>query len=553
MDFKKLKSMNWVGNIYQKFETIRQEVDGIVNQDSIKYVENQVQTVGKSVKKFSSTVQDLLPMVRQKSAISVKSRENVKENSLDVTANQSPGEPNVKNPVRNQLSLVSTENDLADQPNPPTMNTLEVSELSVGKIDEVLANEKSLVAIEKQSPTEPNVMTPVKNQPSLVSSKYHLADQPSSPTLIDTVEVPESDLSVGKVDEVLTSEGLVDATENKSPTNLNAMDRGTNQLSVVSSKYHLPDQPSSPTSMDTLKVSESDLSVGNIEDSFDSTEKQSPMEPNVMDHVTEQLSLVGRKYYLADQSSSPAAVDTLEVLESELSVENTDEVWTNENSLDATENQTPTYPSVIDPYQPGLIFSKYNLAGQLSSPASLNTLEVLESDLSVPEFDDISPESVAEGTPRTAEFMPLTVPSRKKQVQICDSVQYDALKPSLDIGSSDESSSDFSRSSMETIDLHDKVKLEERSVDFRDKVQLEESCVIVDDSVLHTVSSRARKQRSYKKRIQDAFTSKKRLAKEYEQLAIWFGDSHIETSQQTLSNVKSSETDDACDSEWELL
>ncbi|XP_048441719.1 uncharacterized protein LOC103927937 isoform X2 [Pyrus x bretschneideri] len=324
------------------------------------------------------------------------------------------------------------------------------------------------------------------------------------------------------------------------------MDRGTDQLSVVSSTYHLPDQPSSPTSMDTLKVSGSDLSVGNIENSLDLTEKQSPMEPNVMNHVTEQLSLVGRKSYLADQSSSPAAVDTLEVLESELSVENTDEVWTNENSLDATENQTPTHPSVIDPYQPSLIFSKYNLAGQLSSPASLNTLEVLESDLSVPEFDDISPESV-EGTSRTAEFMPLTVPSRKKQVQICDSVQYDALKPSLDIGvaecafgSSDESSSDFSRSSMETIDLHD-------------KVMLEESCVIVDDSVLHAVSSRARKQRSYKKRIQDAFTSKKRLAKEYEQLAIWFGDSHIETSQQTLSNVKSLETDDACDSEWELL
>ena len=142
MDFKKLKSMNWVGNIYQKFEAIRQEADGIVNQDSIKYVENQVQTVGKSVKKFSNTVQDLLPMVRQKSAISVKSRENIKENSLDVTANQSPGEPNVKDPVRNQLSLVSTENDLPDQPNPPTMNTLEVSELSVGKIDEVLERER---------------------------------------------------------------------------------------------------------------------------------------------------------------------------------------------------------------------------------------------------------------------------------------------------------------------------------------------------------------------------------------------------------------------------
>ncbi|XP_009340229.2 uncharacterized protein LOC103932372 isoform X1 [Pyrus x bretschneideri] len=751
MDFTKLKSINWVGNIYQKFETICQEVDGIVNQDTIKYVENQVQTVGKSVKKISNAVQDLLPPVKhdangvaetQKSAISAKSRKKVTQNSLDVTSKQSPTEPNVKDPVRDQLSPVSTEYDLTDQPSLPTMNTLEVAEsdLSVGKIDKVLATEKSLVAIEKQSPTEPNVMNPVTNQPSLVSSKYHPADQPSSPTLIDTVKVPESDSSVGKVDEVLTSEGSVDVTENQLPTKLNAMDPVTNQLSVVSGKYYLPDQPSSPISVDSLKVSESNLSVGNIdgdldiENSLDSPEKQSPMEPNLMDHVTKQLSLVGSKYYLADQPSS-SAVDTLKVLESELSVENIDEVLANENSLDATENLKRTGPNVIDPCQPSLVSSKDNLAGQLSSPASMYTLEVVESDLSVPEIDDvftnedsaanneetavkvsapileeltspfvaehstasphgvfshsnhenrcadlpevapvtpayglefeseqkstvcnkssdeteyvsgassttseiassvvsgenaienmelasfsssnakeslwlagypsenlsleavevagfvsndsnglpssaspstvsgenkdlgmglssfssvISPESVAEGTSRTAEIMPLTVPSRKQHVQICDSVQYGALRLSLDIGCSDESSSDSSHFPMETIDLHDKVMLEERNVGFHNKVKLEESCVIIDDSVLHAVSSRARKQRSYKKRIQDAFTPNKRLAKEYEQLAIWFGDSDIDSShsQGALSNMKKSEFDDACDFEWELL
>ncbi|KAM1655589.1 hypothetical protein EV2_008035 [Malus domestica] len=751
MDFTKLKSINWVGNIYQKFETICQEVDGIVNQDTIKYVENQVQTVGKSVKKISNAVQDLLPPVKhdangvaetQKSAISAKSRKNVKQNSLDVTSKQSPTEPNVKDPVRNQLSPVFTEYDLTDQPSLPTMNTLEVAEsdLSVGKINKVLATEESLVAIEKQSPTEPNVMNPVTNYPSLVSSEYHLADQPSSPTLIDTVKVPESDSSVGKVDEVLTSEGSVDVMENQWPTKLNAMDPVTNQLSVVSGKCHLPDQPSSPISVDTLKVSESNFSVGNIdgdldiENSLDSPEKQSPMEPNLMDHVTKQLSLVGSKYYLADQPSS-SAVDTLEVLESELSVENIDDVLAKENSLDATENLTHTDPNVIDPCQPSLVSSKDNLAGQLSSPASRNTLEVVESALSVPEIDDIftnedsaanneetavkvsapileeltspfvaehstssphgvfshsnhenrcadlpevapatpayglefeskqkstvcdkssdeteyvsgassttsevassvvsgenaienmqlasfsssnakeslwlagyspenssleavevagfvsndsnglpssasplivsgenkelgmglssfssviSPESVAEGTSRTAEIKPLTVPSTKQQVQICDPVQFGAFRLSLDIGCSDESSSDSSHSPMETIDLHDKVMLEERSVDFHDKVKLEESCVIVDDSVLHAVSSRARKLRSYKKRIQDAFTSNKRLAKEYEQLAIWFGDSDIDSSrsQGALSNMKKSEIDDACDFEWELL
>lgn len=59
MDFK---GLTWVGNIYQKFEAMCLEVEEVMYQDTVKYVEDQVHTVGASVKKFYSDVmQDFLP------------------------------------------------------------------------------------------------------------------------------------------------------------------------------------------------------------------------------------------------------------------------------------------------------------------------------------------------------------------------------------------------------------------------------------------------------------------------------------------------------------
>lgn len=61
MDIK-VKGISWVGNVYQKFETMCLEVEDVVCQETAKYVETQVKTVGSSVKKFYSEVlQDLLP------------------------------------------------------------------------------------------------------------------------------------------------------------------------------------------------------------------------------------------------------------------------------------------------------------------------------------------------------------------------------------------------------------------------------------------------------------------------------------------------------------
>lgn len=49
------------------------------------------------------------------------------------------------------------------------------------------------------------------------------------------------------------------------------------------------------------------------------------------------------------------------------------------------------------------------------------------------------------------------------------------------------------------------------------------------------------------------FTSKKRLAKEYEQLAIWYGDVDIDSSPRTPFDTQNLQTHHACDSEWEIL
>ncbi|KAL7129016.1 hypothetical protein ABFS83_13G035100 [Erythranthe nasuta] len=59
MDFK---GITWAGNIYEKFEAMCLEVEEVMYEDTVKYVENQVQKVGVSVKKFYSEVmQDLVP------------------------------------------------------------------------------------------------------------------------------------------------------------------------------------------------------------------------------------------------------------------------------------------------------------------------------------------------------------------------------------------------------------------------------------------------------------------------------------------------------------
>ncbi|KAK7312861.1 hypothetical protein VNO77_37057 [Canavalia gladiata] len=57
-----VKGITWVGNMYQKFENFCLEAEDAMYQDAVKYIENQMQAVGTSVKKlYSDIMGDLLP------------------------------------------------------------------------------------------------------------------------------------------------------------------------------------------------------------------------------------------------------------------------------------------------------------------------------------------------------------------------------------------------------------------------------------------------------------------------------------------------------------
>ncbi|XP_058100747.1 uncharacterized protein LOC131245361 isoform X1 [Magnolia sinica] len=62
MDLKS-KGITWVGNIYQKFESMCQEVDGLMSQEKVKYVKSQVQTSCETVQKLcTEAMQELIPL-----------------------------------------------------------------------------------------------------------------------------------------------------------------------------------------------------------------------------------------------------------------------------------------------------------------------------------------------------------------------------------------------------------------------------------------------------------------------------------------------------------
>nr|POE64103.1 hypothetical protein CFP56_08474 [Quercus suber] len=95
------------------------------------------------------------------------------------------------------------------------------------------------------------------------------------------------------------------------------------------------------------------------------------------------------------------------------------------------------------------------------------------------------------------------------------------------------------------------------------KVKLEETCILVDGDELHFVPHKEGKRRPYKKKIQEAFSSRMRSARkhEYEQLAVWHGSdgkiskASAESSTPTLPlvNRKKTTTNDFNETEWELL
>ncbi|XP_010537544.1 PREDICTED: uncharacterized protein LOC104812203 isoform X2 [Tarenaya hassleriana] len=107
-------------------------------------------------------------------------------------------------------------------------------------------------------------------------------------------------------------------------------------------------------------------------------------------------------------------------------------------------------------------------------------------------------------------------------------------RPIISIGNQDFGDDENDAAPLETIELYDMADREELSA--------------VDDAALYAVHHRTRKLRSFKK-IADALAPKRQREKEYERIAIWFGDASMGSD---LDNTKRPPAPEE-DSDWQLL
>ncbi|KAH7512634.1 hypothetical protein FEM48_Zijuj12G0111700 [Ziziphus jujuba var. spinosa] len=499
MNFK-FRNGDWVGNIYQKFEAMCQEIDDI---NPVQYVENQVHNVGENVMKFcSDVIQDLLP----------------------------PPSDSVKT----EAKAVPPEGNAAIN----------------AHVDSVLATKKvSSDIVTKLSHMEAHVIDPIVNQVDDVSGEHRIVDQLNTPNSVDAGKESDSVLSNGKIADVLTDE---------------KSELGNEVKAIEECAYGLLEK-TSPIEIEPVEVSPvNEFSDNNItnkhvilsevapETSAYVSESESPRFYDIADHTECDIGSSSAKSEMAftvvtaaegdniDSSSSQPemAFSVVQIAEREQESNNSSVLKDSINSLSG--NSSEILPSkevfchnhvdrascvsdsprkVLSPI-PASIFSTEHKAVE-AQPVSSSCA--------------VSLKSVGEANCRNSENFSLIESSGQKDTKSCEIPPFEACIPSIEIDDYDSM-----YSSMETIDLCDKVKLEE-------------SCVFVDDSALYTISCRVQKLRSYKKRIQDIFASKKRLAKEYEQLPIWYGDCDIDSSSRTPFDKQNLQTHHECDSEWELL
>lgn len=492
MDLK-IQHIKWVGNIYQKFEAVCQEVDDIVGQDAVKYLENQVQNVGDSVKKFySGVVHELLPFPTSADS-------KCESHSVALTNN-------IGFPVESVVGHKDN-NKKRDEEN-PTNNVI-----------------KSL--------QESNAIDIANNQQVGVPIKHKLIDE----TCSDSLEVEDS---------YITQEEVGDDSRETSGAKKEKLNTSIEEVSVESV----------PKSMNLMSLREKEslefpIHSESYSDSSDSGCEDSIAKKDNIDVTVEQNScLVVEKNAMNSSTSevlSSQSLDGEESIKVSLFSESSDAVDEDthdilaEVSPDASVSSERPIITMTEPLcSRNFITSDSLYSKSLGSyPLEIESCKNNSGDATLCISDSSMMHICCESSPHVA----------RQIMESQDGLAFSGYCQSLE--SNDKSLFSSVESSLEDIDLNDDPKLEE-------------NCVFVDDSELYAVSCRAQKLRSYKKRILDAFSSKKRLSKEYEQLAIWYGDTDIEPKQgfsqtslpfisRTYMDSKNVQVQRASETEWELL
>lgn len=156
-----------------------------------------------------------------------------------------------------------------------------------------------------------------------------------------------------------------------------------------------------------------------------------------------------------------------------------------------------------------------------------------------------------------------------------DSIETDSSVKSFVLGDSKTSQSigglvslsdsgSFSNCDEDVIESNDSTDPKKETTN-KDKIRLEESCVLVNENNISFVSHKDGKPWSYKKKIREAFSLKKKSSRrqEYEKLVTQYEDANtsssltcVDTVTRTLtpeSNTAELQTREVCESDWELL
>lgn len=613
-------SKSWVGNIYHKFEAVCQEVDEFVTKDTVKYVENQVQTVGANMKKlYSGVVQDFLIPVddhvrREPQAV------NEKLNHTIGTCSSS-----MANTTHNPIKEQSSQNQYADNSleghNASTSTSTDLDgvvaseeaeiDLSGGNecatticknsckfFKENIIKEEALVDDEPSTSEDRISSESCSDKDSKDTMCYRFSDDDKCSSDVSSSQIilqddmvreeqPLAKESSSNLDNLPISQLMVSMNEKMFDSSLDAINCISNvpssqmvlQRNITREVQPVADQSNSfgdmdlsnslpfsmeecrgnstmtelphPTSLyDTeLRTFPEDESISNV--SLTQTNLQDKISSEDRFAIKESGSLENKSLPepLAFASDIPPSRDdaglgvsvsksfsddiTFVSKESSTTLAFEDAPSTLQSSelvlSQVMENQNMDVDTGI---------SKSSLLAESSSLSTSsigNCMQEVESDLSISaglssslSTSLVSANNVVSvipalaSTPLFSDFSEVNASSSHESVndlEWCPNPQLKVLTCPAEIGCMNDSPIDLP--GMETIDLTDKEKLKE-------------SYALVENKVQNLVSFRPRKYKSYKELIQEAFASRKRLIKEYKQLAVLYADVDAEMSQHVL-------------------
>ncbi|XP_039072199.1 uncharacterized protein LOC120219447 isoform X2 [Hibiscus syriacus] len=261
MDFK-FKGIGWVGDIYQKFEILCHEMDNIVNQDTVKYAENQAQSVGKSMKRFYSDV--VLPLKHEDQGVALKRsatidtfvelKAAIQEDHINTVCNLSHVQPLAVATIEKQLDHASNELFPSVQLSIPTsVDALDGAESGIisQQLSDIMKTKSSVVNIEENSIWEKKSGFDV---PGLISPREEesFGDSLTNNRFIDCTEK----ISPGAAGEVSRAI-LVHDMESQSPkkeTGISyniTVDVVNRQLECAFAELCRVDQPGNPNTVDS--------------------------------------------------------------------------------------------------------------------------------------------------------------------------------------------------------------------------------------------------------------------------------------------------------------